>query len=92
MLSSVALFSHFWFAIPQLVLQADWQEVWHSPQPPFFALLQRFFVLIVVILFMDVYLRFTFYILTKCIIPHRFADVNTFCVIYAERKPNTLNA
>ena len=27
--------------IPQLVLQADWQEVWHSPQPPFFALSQR---------------------------------------------------
>jgi hypothetical protein len=35
------LFSHFWFAIPQLVLQADWQEVWHSPQPPFFALWHR---------------------------------------------------
>ena len=31
-------FSHFWLATPQLVLQADWQEVWHSPQPPFFAL------------------------------------------------------
>jgi hypothetical protein len=28
-------------ATPQLVLQADWQEVWHSPQPPFFALSQR---------------------------------------------------
>jgi hypothetical protein len=29
------LFSHCWFAIPQLVLQADWQDVWHSPHPPF---------------------------------------------------------
>jgi hypothetical protein len=28
------LFSHFWFATVQEVLQADWQEVWHSPQPP----------------------------------------------------------
>ena len=28
--------------MPQLVLQADWQEVWHSPQPPFLALSQRF--------------------------------------------------
>jgi ABC-type thiamine transport system ATPase subunit len=27
--------------MPQLVLQADWQEVWHSPQPPFLALSQR---------------------------------------------------
>ena len=26
--------SHFWLATPQEVLQADWQEVWHSPQPP----------------------------------------------------------
>jgi len=38
------LLSHIWFAMPQLVLQADWQEVWHSPQPPFLALSQRFFV------------------------------------------------
>jgi hypothetical protein len=35
------LFSHFWFATPQEVLQADWHEVWHSPQPPFFALFLR---------------------------------------------------
>ena len=40
----LSLFSHCWLAIPQLVLQADWQEVWHSPQPPFFALSQRFAV------------------------------------------------
>ena len=32
--SYLLLFSHFWFATPQEVLQADWQEVWHSPQPP----------------------------------------------------------
>ena len=31
-------FSQAWFAIPQLVLHALWQDVWHSPQPPFFAL------------------------------------------------------
>ena len=28
-------FSQGWLAMPQLVLQALWQEVWHSPQPPF---------------------------------------------------------
>ena len=38
------VFSHCWLATPQLVLQADWQDVWHSPQPPFLALSQRFFV------------------------------------------------
>ena len=27
-------FSQGWLAMPQLVLQALWQEVWHSPQPP----------------------------------------------------------
>ena len=47
-LLSLAL-SHFWFAIPQLVLQADWQEVWHSPQPPFLALSHRLRVSIVLI-------------------------------------------
>jgi hypothetical protein len=34
-------FSQAWLAMPQLVLQADWQEVWHSPQPPFLALSHR---------------------------------------------------
>ena len=27
--------SHFWFATVHEVLQADWQDVWHSPQPRF---------------------------------------------------------
>lgn len=27
-------FSHFWFATVQETLQADWQDAWHSPQPP----------------------------------------------------------
>ena len=44
--------SHCWFAMPQLVLQADWQEVWHSPQPPFFALSHRLRVSMVLICFM----------------------------------------
>ena len=26
--------SHFWLATVQEVLQADWQDAWHSPQPP----------------------------------------------------------
>jgi hypothetical protein len=26
------LLSHFWLATVQLVLQADWHDVWHSPQ------------------------------------------------------------
>ena len=43
------VFSHFWLATPQLVLQADWQEVWHSPQPPFLALSQRLRVSMVLI-------------------------------------------
>jgi len=46
----LASFSHFWLATPQLVLQADWQEVWHSPQPPFLALSQRLRVSRVLIL------------------------------------------
>lgn len=33
LLSVLLLFSHFWLATVQDVLQADWQEAWHSPQP-----------------------------------------------------------
>ena len=49
-LDYLLVFSHFWFATPQLVLQADWQEVWHSPQPPFLALSHRLRVSRVLIL------------------------------------------
>ena len=43
--------SHCWFATLQEVLLADWQEVWHSPQPPFLADSTRFLVSKVWILF-----------------------------------------
>ena len=35
----------------QEVFDADWQDVWHSPQPPFLADSQRFLELKVLILF-----------------------------------------
>ena len=40
----------------QLVLQADWQEVWHSPQPPFCALAQRLRVFMVTMCFIQEFL------------------------------------
>jgi hypothetical protein len=43
--------SHCWLATLQEVLLADWQEVWHSPQPPVFADLTRSLVAKVLILF-----------------------------------------
>ena len=43
-------FSHCWLATPQEVLQADWQEVWHSPHPPFLTVASIFLVSIVLIL------------------------------------------
>lgn len=49
--STYLIFSQLWLPTVQDVLHADWQDVWHSPQPPFLALLQRFLVLRVVILF-----------------------------------------
>ena len=45
-------FSHFWLATVQDVLQADWQEAWHSPQPPCSALFLRFWVFRVLMCFM----------------------------------------
>lgn len=47
-----SLFSQAWLAIPQLVLHALWQEVWHSPQPPLTALLAISRVFNVTICFM----------------------------------------
>jgi len=49
------LFSQGWLATPQLVLQALWQEVWHSPQPPLTALAQRLRVSRVFILFISIH-------------------------------------
>ena len=66
--------SHCWLAMPQLVLQADWQEVWHSPHPPFFALWQRFLVSIVLICFIDIDLQMRFYF---SIITHEKNIVNS---------------
>ena len=45
-------FSQDWFPTVQEVLHADWQDVWHSPQPPFF--MDSFSVLEV-----NVFTRFT---------------------------------
>jgi hypothetical protein len=44
------VFSQDWLATPQLVLQADWQDVWHSPHPPFLALSHKLRVSNVLIL------------------------------------------
>ena len=43
--------SHFWFATVQEVLHADWQELWHLPQPPFTAEAFRLALLMVVMCF-----------------------------------------
>ena len=72
-LLSFLVLSHCWLAIPQLVLQADWQEVWHSPQPPFFALAQRFLVSRVVIRFISISSIERIFLI---IIPHRPRLVN----------------
>jgi hypothetical protein len=59
---SLASFSQGWLETPQEVLQADWQEVWHSPQPPVISLCRRSRVSMVLILFIffhlpDVYFQ-----------------------------------
>lgn len=46
-------FSQAWFPTVQEVLQADWQDVWHSPQPPFLALFGKFFVFKVLTCFIN---------------------------------------
>ena len=44
-------FSQVWLPTVQLVLQADWQEAWHSPQPPFLMVLWSVGLLTVLICF-----------------------------------------
>jgi len=51
------VFSHSWFATVQDVLQADWHEVWHSPQPLLvvffkvgFAIVLMFFMYVVLLI------------------------------------------
>ena len=53
------MFSHFWFATVQEVLQADWQEAWHSPQPPLAQLSLRL-ALFRVLTCVIVYILFSF--------------------------------
>ena len=81
------VFSHFWLATPQEVLQADWQEVWHSPQPPFLTLLERSRVTSVRILFIVILLIQIKILINGIIIPHWALIVNIFfgiCTIQAQ--------
>jgi hypothetical protein len=50
--------SQLWFATVQLVLQADWQDAWHSPQPPLASVLFSIFVLSVFISFVPLSMFF----------------------------------
>ena len=47
------LFSQVWFPTVQDVLHADWQDVWHSPHPPFFTVLFNVCVFNVLMCFMS---------------------------------------
>ena len=42
--SAYLQFSQVWFPTVQDVLQADWQDVWHSPHPPFLIVFCNFLV------------------------------------------------
>ena len=52
--SYFAAFSQLWFPTVQEVLHADWQEVWHSPHPPFFMDSFRFLVVKVLMCFIAI--------------------------------------
>ena len=49
---SYLLCSQVWLPTVQDVLHADWQDVWHSPQPPFFTVFCNFLVFKVLMCFM----------------------------------------
>lgn len=64
--------SHFWFATVQEVLHADWQEVWHSPQPPCAAVCFRVAEVRVDTCFMDFSL-----LLFRMTVPFLFPHIGT---------------
>lgn len=74
------LFSHCWFAMPQLVLQADWQDVWHSPQPPFLALSQRFFVSRVLMGFITLSSGFPYFRSDACAARYKRSEAQLYCI------------
>lgn len=74
------LFSHCWFAMPQLVLQADWQDVWHSPQPPFLALSQRFFVSRVLMGFITLSSGFPYFRSDACAARYKHSKAQLYCI------------
>jgi len=59
-LSAYYLFSQDWFDTVQDVLQALWQDVLHSPQPPFTTVCCNFLPLIVLMCFIENPLRIFF--------------------------------
>lgn len=73
------LASHCWLAIVQEVLQADWQDVWHLPQPPFAAVSFKLALLIVLICFISITLRKYIYSYS---ISHFFRNCNSLFAIY----------
>ena len=66
-LTAYSAFSQGWFAMPQLVLQADWQDVWHSPQPPLLTLSAMSRVSKVSMCFKG---RHSFYFISSLRMPH----------------------
>ena len=79
-------FSHFWLATVQEVLQADWQDVWHSPQPPWAALFFKvapFKVRICSIGFPSLFS------LVEGIIPHPFGNFNHFRLFFLGLAPKS---
>ena len=77
--------SQLWLPTVQEVLQADWQEVWHSPQPPFFTDSCRFLVAIVLICFIMFDFPYFPYYYLLCGFPHmyvRHACAKCMCGTY----------
>lgn len=51
---------HLWFATVQEVLQADWQDAWHSPQPELlFVFMQGFWIVLMCFIFIILHFELT---------------------------------
>lgn len=73
--SAYLQFSQVWFPTVQDVLQADWQDVWHSPHPPFLIVFCNFLVFNVFTCFMRISPLSV------------FLDFPSICIIIAQWSP-----
>ena len=73
--------SQVWFPTVQDVLQADWQDVWHSPHPPFLIVFCNFLVFNVFTCFI-IFSPFCSHFYITSVLSHSASDIISLRSLY----------